>query len=140
MSGSIGRIDAPRGAPRRGRRGQRGGCRRGDEEGLAGWSRAGQDARACVEMMSGAAWVRDQLEAAGWGVEVADARRVRNIAPLACKTDKVDARVLAELCRRDLVPALWVPPVAERALREQLRRRMQLVRLRGSAKNRILGC
>jgi hypothetical protein len=25
-------------------------------------------------MMSGAVWVRDQLEAAGWQVEVADAR------------------------------------------------------------------
>jgi transposase len=64
---------------------------------------------------------------------------VRDVAPLACKTDKVDARVLAELCRRDLVPELWVPPLEERALREQLRRRMHLVRLRASAMNRIFG-
>ncbi len=28
---------------------------------------------------------------------------------LARKIDRVDARVLAELARRDLVPALWVP-------------------------------
>jgi transposase len=64
---------------------------------------------------------------------------VKNIAPLACKTDSVDARVLAELCRRDLVPAVWVPLLEERALRERLRRRLHLVRLRSSAKNRIFG-
>jgi transposase len=111
-----------------------------DEDGLARLVvTLGTEVRACVEMMSGAVWVRDRLAAVGWRVEVAHAGKVRDIAPLACKTDKVDARVLAELCRRDLVPALWVPPLEERALREQLRRRMHLVRLRASAMNRIFG-
>jgi transposase len=111
-----------------------------DEDGLARLVlKLGPEVRACLEMMSGAAWVRDRLVAAGWRVEVADARKVKNIAPLACKTDKVDARVLAELCRRELVPALWVPSLEERALRERLRRRLHLVRLRSSAKNRIFG-
>jgi transposase len=89
--------------------------------------------------MSGAIWARDQLAAAGWRVQIAHARKVRDVAPLACKTDKVDARVLAELCRRDLVPELWVPPLEDRALRERLRRRMHLVRMRASAMNRIFG-
>src|SRR3954470_16016175 len=111
-----------------------------DEDGLARLVLLlGVEVRACVEMMSGAVWVRDRLAAAGWRVQVAHARKVRDVAPLACKTDKVDARVLAELCRRDLVPELWVPPLEERALREQLRRRMHLVRLRASAMNRIFG-
>jgi hypothetical protein len=44
----------------------------------------------------------------GWRVEVADARKVKNVAPLACKTDKVDARVLAELCRRGICPMFCV--------------------------------
>jgi transposase len=111
-----------------------------DEDGLGRLVlELGAEVRACVEMMSGAAWVRDRLVAAGWRVEVADARRVKNIAPLACKTDRVDARVLAELCRRDLVPALWLPSLDERALRERLRRRLHLVGLRSSAKNRIFG-
>jgi hypothetical protein len=90
-------------------------------------------------MMSGALWVRDQLVACGWQVEVADARKVKTVAPLAAKTDKVDARLLAELSRRELVPALWLPSLDERALRERLRRRMHLVRLRTSAKGRIFG-
>jgi transposase len=36
-----------------------------------------------------------------------------------------------------LVAALWVPSLEERALRERLKRRLHLVRLRTSAKNRI---
>jgi transposase len=111
-----------------------------DEDGLARLVlQLGVDVTACVEMMSGAVWVRDRLRSAGWQVEVADARRVKGIAPLACKTDRVDARVLAELCRRDLVPALWIPSLEERELRERLRRRAHLVRLRTSALNRVYG-
>jgi transposase len=100
---------------------------------------AGREVSAAVEMMSGAAWVAETLEAAGWRVQVADSRRARALAPLAAKTDKIDARALAELARRDLVPAVWVPPFADRALLEQLLRRMHLVRLRTSGKNRIFG-
>jgi hypothetical protein len=40
------------------------------------------------------------------------------LAPLACKTDKIDAWVLAELSRRDLVPAIWLPTPTVRAKRE----------------------
>jgi transposase len=111
-----------------------------DEDGLARLVlEVGVEVKAVVEMMSGAIWVRDTLAAAGWEVRVAHARKVRDVAPLACKTDKVDARVLAELCRRDLVPELWVPSLADRELRERLRRRMHLVRMRASAMNRIFG-
>jgi transposase len=111
-----------------------------DEDGLARLVlRVGAETRAAVEMMSGAVWVRDRLEAAGWEVQVAHARKVRDVAPLACKTDKVDARVLAELRRRDLVPALWLPSAEDRALRERLRRRAHLVKARTSARNRIFG-
>ena len=111
-----------------------------DEDGLARLAlKLGPEVRACVEMMSGAIWVKDRLESAGWSVEVAHARKVRDIAPLACKTDKVDARVLAELCRRDLVPVVWVAPLEDRAIRERLRRRAHLVKLRTSHQNRIFG-
>jgi transposase len=97
------------------------------------------DVRGCIEMMSGAVWVRDQLALVGWDIRLADARKVKAIAPLACKTDRVDARVLADLVRRDLVPEVWVPSVQERANRERLRRRSHLVRLRTSSINRTFG-
>src|SRR4051794_4751870 len=52
-----------------------------------------EEVRGCIEMMSGAVWVRDQLALVGWDIRLADARKVKSIAPLACKTDRVDARV-----------------------------------------------
>ena len=111
-----------------------------DEGGLARLVlELGTEVKACVETMSGAVWVKDQLEAAGWSVDVANAGKVSDVAPLACKTDKVDARVLAELCRRDLVPAVWVASLEDRAISERLRRRAHLVKLRTSHRNRIFG-
>src|SRR5215204_1455288 len=75
-----------------------------DEDGLLRLvARLGPEVKACVEMMSGAVWVRDRLERAGWRVEVADARKVKALAPLAAKTDKVDARA----CSRRSVSAIW---------------------------------
>jgi transposase len=111
-----------------------------DEDGLAMLvARLGPQALACVEMMSGAAWVRERLEAAGWTVQIADARKAKAVGSLAAKTDKLDARVLAELARRDLVPQVHVPTFADRELKERLGRRMHLVRLRTSAMNRAHG-
>jgi transposase len=111
-----------------------------DEDGLARLvARLGPDVRGCIEMMSGAVWVRDRLADCGWEIDIADARKVKAIAPLACKTDRVDARVLAELVRRDLVPTVWVPPLDDRAIRERLRRRSHLIRLRTSSINRTFG-
>jgi transposase len=73
---------------------------------LAGY---GQPVRAAIESMNGARFVHDQLELAGFKVQIADAQKVKGLAPLTCKTDRIDARVLAELSRRDLVPAIWLP-------------------------------
>ena len=53
--------------------------------------------------------MRDTLEEQGWEVLVADAQKVKGLAPLACKTDRIDAHVLAVLSERDLVPAIWLP-------------------------------
>lgn len=90
-----------------------------------------------IESMNGARFVHDQLELRGWAVEIADAVKVKGFAPLACKTDKIDAWVLAELSRRDLVPAIWLPTPGIRAERERARWRLHLVRHRTALKNRI---
>jgi transposase len=62
---------------------------------------------------------------------------VKGLAPLAAKTDRIDAWVLAELSRRELVPAIWLPDPAVRAERERARWRLHLVRHRTALKNRI---
>jgi hypothetical protein len=41
--------------------------------------------------MNGARFVHDRLQEHGWQVEIADALKVKGLAPLACKTDRTDA-------------------------------------------------
>jgi len=97
----------------------------------------GDDIRAVVESMTGARFVHDTLEGYGWEVEMADAARVKALAPLTAKTDRIDARVLAELSYRDLIPAIWLPPPKIRGMRELGRFRLHLVKHRVGLKNRI---
>jgi transposase len=97
----------------------------------------GEAVCAVVESMTGARLVHDALEREGWAVEIADAQKVKGLAPLACKTDKIDSRVLAVLSHRDLVPAIWLPDPRVREERELARFRMHLVRHKTSLKNRI---
>jgi transposase len=96
-----------------------------DADGLRGLSerlaRHGAPIRAAIESMNGARFVHDRLELAGWQVEIADAQ----------------AWVLAELARRDLVPAIWLPDPRVRAERERARWRLHLVRHRSSLKQRV---
>ncbi len=112
-----------------------------DADGLRGLVvRLGRHAspiRAVIESMNGARFVHDQLELHGWEVEIADAVKVKGLAPLACKTDRIDAWVLAELSRRELVPAIWLPDPSVRRERERARWRLHLVRHRSSLKQRV---
>ncbi len=78
----------------------------------------------------------------GAGVEVQaqvlDARKLRVIAESVSKCDKLDAAVLNELARSNLkLPACYVPDDDMFALREHLRARSDLVRMRTMLKNRI---
>ncbi len=99
--------------------------------------RHGGEVTATIESMTGARFVHDQLELRGWDVAIGDAVKVKGLAPLAAKTDKIDARVLAELARRDLVPEIWLPTPGVRAERARARFRLHLVRHRTALKNRI---
>jgi transposase len=106
-----------------------------DVDGLRGLARQvsgfGEPVVAAIESMNGARFVHDQLELAGWQVEIADAQKVKGLAPLACKTDRIDAWVLAELSRRELVPAIWLPTPNVRAERERARWRLHLEPVQG---------
>jgi transposase len=110
-----------------------------DADGLAGLVRRLGDARvlAVLESMNGARFVHDQLERFGWDVRIADAVKTKGLAPLACKTDRIDAGVLAELARLDLVPEIWLPDPSVRAERELARFRLHLVKHRSALKNRV---
>ena len=111
-----------------------------DRDGLEQLPRRVGDADAVVaviESMTGARFVHDQLERGGWDARIADAQKARGLAPLACKTDRIDCWVLAELARRDLVPEVWLPDPDVRAERERARFRLHLVKHRVAVKNRV---
>lgn len=61
----------------------------------------------------------------------------RAIAQAKVKTDRIDARVLAELLRAGYLPEVWIPDAATRALRELTQRRAALVGQRTAVKNRV---
>ena len=110
-----------------------------DADGLGELARRLGDAGvvAVIESMNGARFVHDRLELDGWDVRIADAVKAKGLAPLACKTDRIDAWVLAELARLDLVPEIWLPDPAVRAERERARFRLHLVKHRSALKNRV---
>jgi len=112
-----------------------------DRDGLHGLVRRiaplGEPVQAVIESMTGARFVHDTLEGLGWDVMIADAPRVTGLAPLACKTDKIDSQVLAVLSHRDLVPEIWLPDPRVRREREQARFRLHLVKHKSSLKSRI---
>ena len=92
---------------------------------------------AVIESMTGARFVHDTLEQAGWAVQIADAQKVKGLAPLACKTDRIDSKVLAVFSQRDLVPAIWLPDPRVREERELARFRLHLVKHKSALKNRV---
>jgi transposase len=61
------------------------GCRRPARP-CAPRGRVGVAVRGVIESMAGARFVHDQLEELGWDVLIADAAKVKGLAPLACNT------------------------------------------------------
>jgi transposase len=99
------------------------------------------DAVLVIESMTGARFVHDELERYGLDVRIADARKAKVagelLGKLGAKTDRLDARLLAELARRGLVPEIWLADPQTRCARERSRFRLHLVRHRTSLKNRV---
>ncbi len=72
-------------------------------------------------------------------VTVSNPMRTKAIASAKVKTDKVDARVLAQLGAADFVAEVWVPDRDTRALRRRIAHRQGLVRQRTVLRNQVHG-
>jgi transposase len=70
-------------------------------------------------------------------VVVSNPLATKAIANAKIKTDKVDARVLAQLLRCDFLPRVWEPDQATQQLRRLSARRASLVSDRTTVKNRL---
>jgi transposase len=92
--------------------------------------RVSSDSAMAVEAM-GPTWAFvDALAPTGAALCVVDPRKTKLKAGHAAKTDRLDARRLADALRRDSVVSIYIPPPEIRALREVCRGRHQVVRLR----------
>src|SRR5690349_9362393 len=88
---------------------------------------------AAFEAAFGTSWLVELLEDYGFDPHLVHPSRCKAIASARLKNDKVDAAILAQLLRADLLPEAWIAPPPVRALRALLRHRVALVRLRTHA-------
>jgi transposase len=92
---------------------------------------------AAFEAAYGTSWLVELLEDYGFAPHLVHALRCKAIASARLKNDRVDAAILAQLLRADLLPEAWIAPPPVRQLRALLRHRVALVRLRTLLRNRI---
>jgi transposase len=92
---------------------------------------------AAFEAAYGWGWLVELLEDYGFEPHLVHPLQCKAIASARLKNDKVDAAILAQLLRADLLPEAWIAPPEVRQLRALLRHRVQLVRLRTLLRNRI---
>ena len=92
---------------------------------------------AALEAAFGTGWLVELLEDYGFDPHLVHPLRCKAIASARLKNDKVDAAILGQLLRADLLPEAWIAPPPVRQLRALLRHRVQLVRLRTLLRNRI---
>jgi transposase len=81
--------------------------------------------------------IYDVLKERGYDVKVAHPLMVKAIAYAKVKSDKVDARMLADLLRADMIPESYVPGKDIREIRDLVRRRHYMVKLRTMQKNKV---
>ena len=109
-----------------------------DEAGIAGLLAQCDAQSALAVEASSPTWAFvDRIVGHVGRVQVVDARKTRLKAGFAAKTDRLDARRLADALRRDSVVGIYYPPPAMRDLRELCRYRCQLARMQASLKQRI---
>jgi transposase len=100
-------------------------------------TRCGRHSHLAVEASSPTWAFVDRVVAQVGAVHVVDTRKTRIKAGFAAKTDRLDARRLADALRRDSIVGIYYPPPAIRDLRELGRYRCHLARLQASLKQRI---
>jgi transposase len=95
------------------------------------------ESKIALEATYGWEWLADVLEEAGYELHLAHPLRTKAIASARVKTDAVDARTLAHLLRTDLLPEAYIAPRELRDLRDLLRHRVALTRIRSALKQRV---
>lgn len=83
--------------------------------------------KVAVESMGSYYWFVDTLVEAGIEVKLVHPLMLKAIAYAKVKTDKADAKTIAQLLRMDMLPLAYIYPKAQRPLRDLARKRSQMV-------------
>ena len=106
--------------------------------GLAAFAqRCGPTTAVAVEASTPTWHFADAVSAHVGTLTIVDPLKTKLKAGYAAKTDRLDARRLADALRRDSVVGIYYPPVAVRELRELCRSRHALVQVRTALVNRL---
>src|SRR5687767_493035 len=95
--------------------------------------------RAVVECLGSWYWVRDLVVPEGIDLRLGHAKYLKAISYAKVKTDRVDARTLAQLLRVGLVPEAHMVSAELREVRDLLRARLKLVTRATRARHAITG-
>jgi transposase len=98
---------------------------------------AGDSPEVVLEATWGWYWAADVLEAAGCRVHLAHPLAIKGYQNRRVKNDEKDATLLADLLRMGSLPEGWIAPPPLRELRELVRYRHKLSRLRAGLKSQI---
>src|SRR6478672_5706812 len=97
----------------------------------------GSDDQVALEATGNALEIARIIERHVGRVVLANPKAVKGITRAGAKTDKLDARTLAQLLAGGFLPAVWLPDEQTRVLRRRISARAQLVRQRTRAKNQV---
>lgn len=92
-----------------------------------------------IVMESTSVWehIYDLLESLNYIAILANPMKTKVIAYAKIKTDKIDASILADLLRANLVASNYIPPKKVRELRDIMRQRKTIVKGKTQIKNKI---
>lgn len=101
-----------------------------DRDSLGRWIERwrGSVAAVAIEATTGWRWVWRQLTTAGFDVRLAEPVQTRGLLGRrrSAKTDRLDARWLARLLAKEMLPESWIPPAEIQQLRDRTRLRKAL--------------
>jgi transposase len=101
-----------------------------DRDSLARWAEPwrGRVAVVAIEATTGWRWVWRELVANGFEVRLAEPVQTRALLGRrrSAKTDRLDARWLARLLAKEMLPQSWIPPAQIQELRDRTRLRKAL--------------
>ena len=101
-----------------------------DRESLARWAEPwrGRVAAVAIEATTGWRWVWRELAGMGFEVRLVEPVQARGLLGRrrSAKTDRLDARWLARLLAKEMLPESWIPPAEIQELRDRTRLRKAL--------------